>query len=599
MNTQKTTEKIYLTICPGPLALTLASIVIAAMFACPSKAWAQTTEWIVYNTGNSGLPYNGVTAIAIDEQGIVWVGTGRWWAHAGGGLAKFDGANWTVYNTGNSSLPDNDHLGLSIDADGNIWSGTENGLSKFDGTNWTVYKTNNSGLPSNGTGAPVFDAEGNAWIATYPDGGLAKFDGENWIVYHTGNSGLPNNFVADVAIDAYGNIWVGTWGGVARFDGQNWTVYNTSNSALPLNDVSFLDADGEGNVWAGTYGGGLAKFNGAVCTAYTASTSGLPDNWIWNLTVDPRGNVWAGTKSGLVRFDGVNWIVYNRDNSGLPDNNVYYIAFDVDGNIWVGTQDGGLAVFCPKPIVDFNGDGVVDIKDLLQLIESWDQDDPSCDIGPTVFGDGVVDASDLEVLIDYWGKEVQDSTLVAHWKLDETEGSIASDSMGNHNSTIIGVPAWQPVGGVVDGALEFDGTTFITTDLILNPGESPFSVLAWIKGGVLGQVIISQANGTNWLSVDSVLGTFMTELKGGGRFGKALCSDAIIIDGAWHRIVFTWDGSTRRLYVDDIIAAEDTQAGLTDCFNGLNIGCGNTKAIDSFWSGLIDDVRIYNRSVRP
>jgi len=567
------------------------------MLFVAAAARSQTAECTVYNTANSGLPYNGVTALAIDAQGTVWVGTGRWWAHAGGGLAKFDGTNWTVYNTGNSGLPDNDHVNLCIDAQGNVWSGTEGGLSKFNGVTWTVYKTSNSGMMSDQSGAPAFDDEGNAWISC---GCLAKFDGANWTAYHTGNSGLPNNFVTDVAIDTHGNIWASTFGsGVARFDGQNWTVYNTGNSALPHNDVSFLATDGAGNVWAGTYGGGLAKFNGAGWTAYTVATSGLPDNWIWNLSVDPQGNVWAGTKAGLARFDGTHWTVYNKDNSGLPDNNVYCAAFDAEGRIWVGTQDGGLAVLRPQATVDFNGDGIVDIKDLLRLIESWGQADFAVDIGPTAFGDGMVDAADLEVLMSYWGQEVPDGTLRAHWKLDETEGRIASDSAGDHDGTVVGAALWQPDGGCVAGALEFNGTTFVVAGSGLNPSDGAFSVLAWVKGGAPGQAIIAQQAGADWLLLDAATGALATGLKSGGRLGKALCSDTVITDGNWHRVGFTWDGSNRRLYVDGVLVAEDTQDGLAACYAGFVIGCGKTMVASTFWSGLIDDVRIYNRVVKP
>jgi N-acetylneuraminic acid mutarotase len=116
----------------------------------------------------------------------------------------------------------------------------------------------------------------------------------------------------------------------------------------------------------------------------------------------------------------------------------------------------------PYPlIVDFNGDGIVDTSDLLPLIESWGRNDPAVDIGPRPCGDGIIDATDLEILMGYWGQEVQDSTLRAHWKLDEAEGSLASDSAGNGAGTVVGVPAWQPAGGVRGGALEFDGTAFI------------------------------------------------------------------------------------------------------------------------------------------
>ena len=53
---------------------------IAALSTFPGAAAAQTVEWTVYNTANSGLPYDGVTVLAIDGQGNVWAGTGRWFA---------------------------------------------------------------------------------------------------------------------------------------------------------------------------------------------------------------------------------------------------------------------------------------------------------------------------------------------------------------------------------------------------------------------------------------------------------------------------------------------------------------------------------------
>jgi hypothetical protein len=53
------------------------------------------------------------------------------------------------------------------------------------------------------------------------------------------------------------------------------------------------------------------------------------------------------------------------------------------------------------PVVDFNGDGAVDISDLLRLIESWGLDDPLVDIGPMPWGDGIVDADDVLVLAEY------------------------------------------------------------------------------------------------------------------------------------------------------------------------------------------------------
>ncbi len=251
------------------------------------------------------------------------------------------------------------------------------------------------------------------------------------------------------------------------------------------------------------------------------------------------------------------------------------------------------------PIVDFNGDGNVDGKDLLVMAEHWGTDEQLCDIGPMPWGDGVVDLQDLIALADHIGKEAKDPTLVAHWTLDETEGDLARDSAGENNGTVMGVPLWQPDAGQIGGALQFDRTYIATPDAVLNPAQGPFSVLAWAKGGAPGQVILSQIGGVNWLGIDPVLGTLMSELKSAARFSKPLYSDAPIAEGTWHRIAFTWDGSNRRLYVDDVLVAQDTDLTFTACGGGLILGCGADQAPGTFFSGLIDDVRIYNRAVEP
>ena len=91
--------------------------------------------------------------------------------------------------------------------------------------------------------------------------------------------------------------------------------------------------------------------------------------------------------------------------------------------------------------------------------------------------------------------------------------------------------------------------------------SSAFSVFAWIKGGLPGQVILSQNNGVSWLAASPSDGYLMTG-KGGGRGASELISDVVITDGNWHRIGFTWDGDYRILYVDDVIAVIDTQNAL-------------------------------------
>jgi len=252
------------------------------------------------------------------------------------------------------------------------------------------------------------------------------------------------------------------------------------------------------------------------------------------------------------------------------------------------------------PVVDFNGDGKVDSFEVCKMADRWGTDDSVCDIAPMPWGDGIVDVEDLRVLAECIGAQVDDPTLVARWALDETEGMTAHDSAGTSNGVLVGNPIWQPASGKIGGALQLDGLDdCVNTASVLDPAGGPFSVLAWVKGGASGQVVVSQEAGANWLMLDPTTGALMTELKSGSRSGKALYSDVVITDGAWNRVAFTWDGSHRRLYVDDVLVAEDTQDKLAASHTGIVIGCGRTMAPASFWKGLIDDVRIYDRAVTP
>jgi len=91
----------------------------------------------------------------------------------------------------------------------------------------------------------------------------------------------------------------------------------------------------------------------------------------------------------------------------------------------------------------------------------------------------------------------------------------------------------------------------------------------------------------------------VSELKGNNRFSCRLVSKTVITDGQWHRVGLVLDGAGRTLYVDGAMVAQDTQNKVTAAYGGLHIGGGKDLAAGTFWSGLIDDVRIYNRIVKP
>jgi len=268
-----------------------------------------------------------------------------------------------------------------------------------------------------------------------------------------------------------------------------------------------------------------------------------------------------------------------------PDGSVLY--FDSPLAMWQSSI---------TPIVDLNVDGIVDSADMCIMVDHWGESYSLCDIGPMPWGDGIVDVQDLIVLAEHLFEE---PGLIAYWMLDETEGDIAYDSARTNDASGLGDPVWQPEGGIVDGAIAFAGIDdYIDAPFVLNPVDGPFSVFAWVKGGAPGQVIVSQQGFADWLTVDAD-GNLMTELKCTGRSTGPLYSETVITDGQWHRIGLVWDGSNRTLYVDGVVVAEDTQPSLEGSQMGLYIGTGKAMEPGTYFSGMIDDVRIYNRVVNP
>lgn len=173
-------------------------------------------QWQVYNE-QSGLPGNDVRAVQPDGQGGVWIGM----YGEGGGLAHLDeDGQWEVYNRSMSSFqfPDDNVWALALDQHGGVWAGTgELGMESGthtgglvhragDGT-WTSYTQADSGLPDNWVTALHLDADGGVWAGT-EGGGLAYRGADGlWTVFNTANSGLPDNWVSSLAPAPGGGVW--------------------------------------------------------------------------------------------------------------------------------------------------------------------------------------------------------------------------------------------------------------------------------------------------------------------------------------------------------------------------------------------------------
>ena len=370
----------------------------------------------------------------------------------------------------------------------------------------------------------------------------------------------------------------------------NWDIYMTTRSTIsdpwgvPINmgpNVNSSGRDASPNISAD----GLAMF------FESSGSGGFGSQDIWMSIRKTRDSDWEpsfnlGPNINTSRFDAMPSISF--------DGSTLYFCSDRTG----GFGDVDLWQASIEPVVDFNRDDVIDLQDIIIMTEHWGQDYSMCDIGPMPWGDGIVDIRDMRILVKYL---LKDYPLRAHWKMDEANGDIACDSIGENDGKLNGNPLWQPEGGMIDGTLMLCGVDdYVEAPFILDPSNGQFSVFAWMYGGASGQVIISQTgeSGETWLGIDPS-GKLMTGLvpsSSGWTNPEPLVSESVVTDGQWHHVGFVWDGSYRTLYADGIEVAKDkyAQDPLKNANGGLYMGASKDLDPFSFFIGFIDDVRIYN-----
>jgi len=315
-------------------------------------------NWGLYDINNFGNSNNQITALVIDNQNVLWVGSWN-------GLAKNDGNNWIQYDTNNSGLSNNYVTCITIDNRNNLWIGTSDGLTKFDGRSWIVYNTNNSPLPIKNIRALAVDKNNTLWIGCgdFTLGGLISFSNNKWDIYTKYNSTLPSSIINVIHIDKNDNKWIGTDNGLVKIDNHNnWNVYTKNNSGL-LFSVNTLSTDSHNNVWIGSielerldynyYYGGLQKFDGENWFDFRPHQNGnynsnaIVSNRVSNIACDRNDYLIIATQTewkypyNLSFFKNDKWINLLDIADGFPFNPfIHDIEIDKNNTVWLATQFG-------------------------------------------------------------------------------------------------------------------------------------------------------------------------------------------------------------------------------------------------------------------
>jgi hypothetical protein len=203
--------------------------------------------------------------------------------------------------------------------------------------------------------------------------------------------------------------------------------------------------------------------------------------------------------------------------------------------------------------------------------------------------------------LDYASMVLADSPA-GYWRLGETSGTAAADASG-HGSTGTytgGVTLGQAgaISGDADKSALFDGTSgyvsIADAAVLRTPTNNQWSIEAWVyptSGSGLKEIIRKANDGSGYfLRINN--GTLESLLNFTG--GYVQRSGGTVGTGGWHHVVVTYDGTTRKHYVDGQLAASWSDgATLSFSTQALAIGADPSIPASEFFAGYIDEVAVY------
>ena len=349
--------------------------IVVAVLAV-SLAWAAGTNegWhrpFVVLGPDQGIPNGGITSLAQDTDGFIWLGTGT-------GLLRYEGGRCSQL-TRNEGLPSNYVDRLVAAPDGGLWVSTPMGLARVKKGRIELARFEALASPPL-LNAMAIDGAGRLWVATnrglfvqhenqdfrlHPntpsgqvlslaagragamhvgsDHGLFTFHADGSIGSWNADHGLPRTGATLVGEDGAGRLWICSGrelvmkepGPAEKFKDQSRLL----KAAVTPYGVFFRDQDG--SLWLPTREGTL-RLDGLTGTVLDASV-GLPMRWVRNVFRDREGGLWI-LGAALARLQG-NGRVWNHPLFPGPSGGIVWsMCRDRQGNLLAGTDDGAVRV---------------------------------------------------------------------------------------------------------------------------------------------------------------------------------------------------------------------------------------------------------------
>jgi hypothetical protein len=193
------------------------------------------------------------------------------------------------------------------------------------------------------------------------------------------------------------------------------------------------------------------------------------------------------------------------------------------------------------------------------------------------------------------------SGLISRWKLDEATGNMADSGPGMNPGMVSG--ATRVAGGFPNAryanprSLRFDGNDdFVELGIRSLPANNQRqSVAFWVNITAMpnnNRVCFSLTDGEMGGGSRLKIG-FKDNRVAAWKGGDDDLVTAPAMTPGWHHYVYTYDGSTHRLYLDGVQRGTSTTAPDTGPVRNARIGAIYNNAEN--FQGQIDEVRVYNR----